>query len=58
MGIISIYESLGEDGGTWYVASYPLGATRYYRTEEARAEAVKRYADAIRETGGFIGVAG
>lgn len=54
MGTIWQYDHPGEDGGTWYVASYPLGATRYYRTPQARADAVHAYADAIRKTGGHV----
>ena len=52
MGIIYLFESVGMDGGTWYAATYPLGATRYYTTAAVRAEAVARYADAIRSAGG------
>lgn len=51
------YEHPGEDGGIWYAASYPLGATRYYRTREARATAVEAYANAIRKTGGHLIIA-
>lgn len=54
MGIIRTYTHLGEAGGTWYVAAYPLGATRYYRTEEARAVAIDGYVAAIRATGGSV----
>ncbi len=54
MGILETYEHPGEDGGTWYAAAYPLGATRYYRTREARTQAVDRYCAAIRDTGGAV----
>lgn len=54
MGIIATYTEQGRDGGTWYVAAYPLGGTRYYRTEEARAVAVDAYAAAIMATGGRV----
>jgi hypothetical protein len=47
MGIIWTYEHPGEDGGTWYVAAYPLGATRYYRTPTAREDATSAYKRAI-----------
>lgn len=53
MGIVHLFEHPGEEGGTWYAATYPLGATRYYRTEEARTTAVNAYVQAIRDTGGF-----
>ncbi len=53
MGTIYQYEHPGEDGGRWYVAAYPLGATRYYRTEDARTSAVGAYVAAIRATGGI-----
>ena len=53
MGIVYTYQHPGEDGGTWYAAAYPLGATRYYSTPEARAEKVNAYVAAIRDTGGF-----
>ncbi len=58
MGVIDCYEIAGTDGGVWYCATYPLGATRYYRTAEARRVAVDAYAAAIRATGGYIGVVG
>jgi len=54
VGIIATYTEQGRDGGTWYVAAYPLGGTRYYRTEEARAVAVDAYAAAIMATGGRV----
>lgn len=44
---IYIYEWPGEDGGTWYAAQYPLGATRYYATEAARQAAVDAYRAAV-----------
>lgn len=52
MGIIWTYDHPGEDGGTWYAASYPLGATRYYRTPQAREDATIAYVRAIEATGG------
>ena len=52
MGIIYLFESIGAAGGTWYAATYPLGATRYYTTAAVRSAAVERYADAIRGGGG------
>jgi hypothetical protein len=57
MGIVDLFEVQGQDGGVWYCAAYPLGATRYYRTEQARKDAVDAYCMAIRATGGFVGVA-
>ncbi len=57
MGIVWTFTTRGEDGGTWCCAAYPLGATRYYRTEDARSSAVDAYADAIRATGGRVRIA-
>ena len=52
MGIIWLYNHPGLDGGTWYAAAYPLGATRYYRSADARADAIEGYVRAIENTGG------
>ena len=52
MGYLYLFEHPGEDGGTWYGAQYPLGATHYYRTEQARTLAVDRYRRAIEVTSG------
>ena len=52
MGTIYLFEHPGQGGGTWYAAEYPLGATRYYRTEKAREDAVSAYVKAIDDAGG------
>lgn len=54
MGTIFTYTHPGEDGGTWYAAQYPLGATRYYSTEDARFTAMVAYRTAIQATGGNV----
>ena len=54
MGFLYTYEHPGEDGGIWYAASYPMGATRYYRTPAAREDAVTAYVGAIAATGGSV----
>lgn len=51
-----IYDHPGEDGGTWYAADYPLGATCYYRTPDARADAIAGYVRAIEATGAEVKV--
>lgn len=52
MGIIWTFEHPGQNGGTWYAAQYPLGATRYYATPQAREDAMSAYVRAIEATGG------
>lgn len=55
MGTIHTYEERGMDGEKWwFVASYPLGATRYYETENFRNKAIKEYCDHIAKTGGVV----
>lgn len=54
MGFLYLFEHPGEDGGVWFAASYPLGATRYYRTAGARESAVSAYVDAIAAFGGAV----
>jgi hypothetical protein len=53
MGTIYYFTEAGRAGGTWYGAQYPLGATRYYRTEATRDAAVKGYIAAIEATSGY-----
>ena len=54
MGHAVMFEHEGLDGGTWYACQYPLGATRYYRTAEAREAALSAYEAAIEATGGYV----
>jgi hypothetical protein len=56
MGTVWTFEHPGEGGGTWYGAQYPLGATQYYRTAEARSKAISGYRRAIEATGGYVAV--
>lgn len=54
MGVIYLFEHPGEDGGVWYAATFPLGATRYYESADDRSRSVAAYRDAIENTGGWI----
>ena len=54
MGMAILFESEGLDGGTWYAVQYPLGATKYYSTTDAREVALTAYERAIESTGGYV----
>ena len=45
--IIHTFDHPGQAGGTWYAATYPHGATRYYATPTARSVAIGNYTRTI-----------
>ena len=52
--IVYTFEHPGQAGGTWYAATYPHGATRYYATPQARSAAIGAYQRTIEATGGKV----
>lgn len=52
--IVHTFDHPGSNGGTWYAATYPHAATRYYAAPAARQTAIDNYRRTIEATGGKV----